>query len=112
MNLSYLRGFNHARQMAWLGDNNTFAVSLVTMGRTRPVLGCLPHSSGGGKRRWRHLRRPTRRNTVLLTFSRGGILSLIVRWHRDSGHLAKAAVTCWRLFLPQGSPCGSPGQSF
>jgi len=76
MNLSYLRGFNHARQMGLLGDNNTFAVSLVTMVGPALFLGF------SASRWWQKALAFTcaalTTHTVLLTFSRGGILSLIV----------------------------------
>jgi O-antigen ligase len=76
MNLSYLRGFNQARELGLLGDNNTFAVSLVT------VIGPALFLSLFADRLWQKMLAFTCAamilHTVLLTFSRGGILSLIV----------------------------------
>lgn len=76
MNLSYLRGFNQARQVGLLGDNNTFAVSLVT------VVGPALFLGFGASRWWQKALAfacaGLITHTVLLTFSRGGILSLAV----------------------------------
>jgi len=76
MNLSYLRGFNQARELGLLGDNNTFAVSLVT------VIGPALFLSLLAGRLWQKALAfacsALILHTVLLTFSRGGILSLIV----------------------------------
>jgi O-antigen ligase len=76
MNLSYLRGFNQARELGLLGDNNTFAVSLVA------VIGPALFLSLFADRLWQKVLAfacsAMILHTVLLTFSRGGILSLIV----------------------------------
>jgi len=76
MNLSYLRGFNQAREIGLLGDNNTFAVSLVTVVGPALFLGI------SATRLWQKaiavVCAALIMHTVLLTFSRGGILSLIV----------------------------------
>jgi O-antigen ligase len=76
MNLMYLRGFNQARELGLLGDNNTFAVSLVT------VVGPALFLGFSAPRWWQKAIAfacaGLTTHTVLLTFSRGGILSLIV----------------------------------
>jgi len=76
MNLSYLRGFNQARELGLLGDNNTFAVSLVA------VIGPALFLSLFADKMWQKALAfacsAMILHTVLLTFSRGGILSLIV----------------------------------
>jgi hypothetical protein len=77
MNLSYLRGFNQARELGLLGDNNTV--------RRQPRHGHRPpripepfRRRALAEDRWPLPAARMILHTVLLTFSRGGILSLIV----------------------------------
>ncbi len=76
MNLSYVRGFNQARQLGLLGDNNTFAVSLVAV--IGPALFLSLFADQLWKKALAFACSALILHTVLLTFSRGGILSLIV----------------------------------
>ena len=76
MNWSYLHGWNQAHESGLLGDNNTFAVSLVTVVGPALFLGL------SAKRLWQKIIAFTCAamimHTVLLTYSRGGMLALIV----------------------------------
>jgi O-antigen ligase len=77
MNLAYLGGFNHARQLGYGGmDNNSFAISLVT------CLGVALIMALYSPRLWQKAAAlgsaAAIAHTVLLTFSRGGMLGMIV----------------------------------
>ena len=76
MNLSYLHGYNQAHESGLLGDNNTFAVSLVTVVGPAIFLGLF--SEKVWQKALAFLCSAMILHTVLLTFSRGGVLSLIV----------------------------------
>ena len=76
MNTSYLHGHNQARESGLLGDNNTFAVSLVTVVGPAIFLSLL--SGRVWQKALAFLCSAMILHTVLLTFSRGGVLSLIV----------------------------------
>lgn len=76
MNLSYVRGFNQAREVGLLGDNNTFAVSLVAV--IGPALFLSLFAQSLWKKALAFACSALILHTVLLTFSRGGILSLMV----------------------------------
>ena len=76
MNWSYLSGYNRAQAEGLLGDNNTFAVSLVTTLGPALFLGLL------APKLWQKgvafLCAAMILHTILLTYSRGAILAMIV----------------------------------
>jgi hypothetical protein len=77
LNLAYLGGFNHARQLGYGGmDNNSLAISLVT------CLGVALIMALYSPRLWQKAAAlgsaAAIAHTVLLTFSRGGMLGMIV----------------------------------
>ena len=76
MNLEYLRGFNLAAEQGLLGDNNSFAISMV--GGLGPAIFLGLASKEWWKKAVAFGCAALILHTVLLTFSRGGMLSLVV----------------------------------
>lgn len=76
MNLSYVQGYNRAQAEGLLGDNNTFAVSLVATAGPALFLGL------GSVKLWQKgiafLSAAMILHTTLLTYSRGAVMALIV----------------------------------
>jgi O-antigen ligase len=76
MNLAYLQGYNRAHEEGLLGDNNSFAISMVS------ALGPAVFLGFNAERWWQKLLAFSSAamilHTVQLTFSRGGMLSMVI----------------------------------
>jgi O-antigen ligase len=76
MNLSYVNGYNLAAENGLLGDNNSFAISMV--GGLGPAIFLGISAKQWWKKGVAFTCAALILHTVLLTFSRGGMLALIV----------------------------------